>query len=41
VTFADVLVKEVAVTFVVVREFETNRLTIDAVLFTVRILLKV
>jgi hypothetical protein len=31
----------VDVTFVVVREFETNRLTIDAVLFTVRILLKV
>jgi hypothetical protein len=41
VTFADVLVKDVEVTFVVVREFETNRFTMDAVLFTVSTLLKV
>jgi hypothetical protein len=41
VTFADVLVRDVEVTFVVVKEFETNRLTMDAVLFTVSTLLKV
>jgi hypothetical protein len=40
-TFADVLAKDVLVTFVVVREFETNRLVMTAVLFTVKTLLKV
>jgi hypothetical protein len=41
VTFADVLVKDVEATFVVVRAFETNRLVMVAVLFTVSTLLKV
>jgi hypothetical protein len=41
VTFADALVRDVVETFVVVREFDTNRLVITAVLFTVNTLLKV